>query len=544
MKEELLDNLGGEDVSFLIDTPSDRLHELKQMFSMTEAASEAERRCDAHISEIIQGFLSRNAINTNISLRLLAEKFRNSRIPEAGTAFDSYLNYLDSNVVFHSTNTSLPRFIGHMSPALPFFVRPLGKLMMALNQNLVKVETAKAASPFERQVLAMIHRLVYDLPDAFYDQHIQNREQTLGIVTSGGTLANVTALWCARNFALGPKNDFAGIENEGLPAALRFFGYSNAVIIGSHLMHYSFEKAAGVLGIGTRGVIRVPVDHKNRIVISRLKETITECRAQKKLIIALVGIAGSTETGSVDFLEEMAAIAKENNIHFHVDAAWGGPVLFSRKYRSKLTGIERADSVTIDGHKQMYLPMGIGMVLLRDPQLAGVIEKQAQYILRAGSMDLGRRALEGSRPGMSLFVHAALTILGREGYERLIDDSIRKTSYMAKAICAQPEFELLAEPEMNILVYRFIPPNLRVKTHHGKLTSADNESINETNQKLQRFQRQLGNSFVSRTALTSTVYGHEIPIVALRVVVANPLTTNADIDAVLSEQLDLANRIC
>ena len=544
MNEELLAYVGEHDAARLDETPEDRLRELKQMFAMSETASEAERRCDERVSEIIRSFLSTSDINTDIDLSPLADKFRDSQIPEAPTGFEHYIDCLDSNVIFHSINTSSPRFIGHMTAALPFYVRPLGKLMMAINQNLVKVETSKAVSLFERQSLAMMHRLVYDFSDTFYHQHVQQRESTLGIVTSGGTLANITALWCARNHALGRMDGFAGVEQEGLPEALAFYGYNDAVIIGSNLMHYSFEKAAGVLGIGTSRLVKVPVDTNNRIIISRLRETIARCRAQNKLIIALVGIAGTTETGSVDPLEEMAEIAGENKIHFHVDAAWGGPILFSERHRSKLAGLEQADSVTIDGHKQMYLPMGIGMLLMRDPLLARVIEKQARYILRAGSIDLGKRALEGSRPGMALLLHAALTIIGRQGYEMLIDDNIRKTFYMADVIRARPEFELLGEPAMNILTYRFIPEPLRQKMRDAMLTASDNETINEINQKLQRLQRKAGSSFVSRTTLHATTYGNEIPIVALRVVIANPLTTEADINEVLNYQTEIAGRIC
>ena len=544
MSKELLESAAAAPgVPPLAEATARRLQELRQMFVMSETASAAERRGDEQVSEIARVFLSANGINTAIELKRLADNFRDSMIPEEPTPFEDYLNYLGDNVVFHSINTSSPRFIGHMASALPFYVRPLGKLMMAINQNLVKVETSKAVSPFERQALAMMHRLAYDFPDAFYHQHVQERESTLGIITSGGTLANVTALWCARNQALGRKGSFGGVEDEGLAGALASYGYRDAVIIGSRLMHYSFEKAAGVLGIGTSRLLRVPIDRNNRIDISRLRETIDECRTQNRLIIALVGIAGTTETGSIDPLEEMGEIAAEHGIHFHVDAAWGGPVLFSQRHRVKLAGLRRADSITIDGHKQMYLPMGIGMILLRDPLLARVIEKQARYILRAGSADLGKRALEGSRPGMAFLLHAALKIIGRQGYELLIDDNLRKTLYMADVIRARPEFELLVEPQMNVLTYRFIPEELRRKARCAELTISEQEALNEINQKLQRLQRQAGSSFVSRTTLSATAYGDLTPVVALRVVIANPLTTEADIVEILNEQVGIASRL-
>lgn len=202
--------------------------------------------------------------------------------------------------------------------------------MRALNQNPVKLETAKAVSFLERQTLAMMHRLIFKESNDFYHQHIQNGESTLGVLTSGGTLANLTALWCARSFSLGPDGDFKGLEHEGLPATLEYYGFRGAVIIGSELMHYSVEKAAGILGFGKRGLIKVAVDSHNRVDLKELRRTIAECRRQQQHIVALVGIAGSTDSGSIDPLAEMAEIALQANVHFHVDAAWGGPLLFQR----------------------------------------------------------------------------------------------------------------------------------------------------------------------------------------------------------------------
>lgn len=218
----------------------------------------------------------------------------------------------------------------------------------------------------------------------------------------------------------------------------------------------------------------------------------------------------------------------------------GRPTAFSEEHASKLGGIERADSVTIDGHKQLYLPMGIGVLALRDPKLAKAIEKQAPYILRANSIDLGKRSLEGSRPAMSLFLHAALNLLGRAGYEFLIDEGVRKTRHMANVISDRCEFELLIEPEMNILNYRYLPQSHRTRAARNQLTPSDNQFINHCNEQLQKAQRRMGKSFVSRTTLGSTRYGRCVRISVLRSVIANPLTTESDIDSILNEQVKIA----
>ncbi|MEH1787859.1 MAG: putative pyridoxal-dependent aspartate 1-decarboxylase [Nostoc sp.] len=517
--------------------------QVMQMFASFNQVNSIEKQIDEITDNIYQDFFSNIDSNTNIDLDSLLEKFSDSKIPVQPTNFESYLKYIGNNVVAHSIHTSSPRFIGHMTSALPSFVRPLAKLMTAMNQNAVKIETAKALTFCEREALAMLHRQIYNFSDGFYTQHIQNNLSTLGILVSGGTVANITALWCARNASLGPKDGFLGVEKEGLAAALDFYGYKGAVIIGSDLMHYSFDKAADLMGIGTHRLMRIPVDCNNRVNLQALRQSVVECRNQNLLIIAIVGVAGTTDSGGVDSLQDIAEIAEEANAHFHVDAAWGGPLIFSEQYRYKLAGIEKADSVTIDGHKQLYLPMGIGMVFFRNPYLASSIEKQASYTMRKGSFDLGKRALEGSRPGMALFLHAGLKLIGLKGYEFLIDEGIRKTQYMAARISAMPEFELLAEPDTNLLMYRYIPEQFRGVIAKAQLTETDNKVINNFNEYLQKMQRHIGRTFISRTTKITIKLGKEIPVIAMRAVIANPLTTEEDIEAVLNDQIQIASEI-
>jgi putative pyridoxal-dependent aspartate 1-decarboxylase len=501
------------------------------------AAAASEAAADARVDAMAREFLGSRRIRGGRPYDDVAAAFGDVRLPERGDP-EAFWEHLARHVVPGAMNVASPRFIGHMTTALPYFVRPLARLVTTLNQNVVKLETARALSAVERQVTATVHRLVYGGSDAFYAEHVQARESTLGMVCSGGTVANLTALWCARNAALPPVHGEGGAEREGLMDALARHGWRRAVIVGSSLMHYSLEKTADVLGIGSGGLVRVPVDARHRVDPRAVRETLARCRAEGSLVVALVGVAGSTDAGSVDPLAELAAAARDAGVHFHVDAAWGGPVMFSARHQHLLRGIEQADSVTLDGHKQLYLPMGVGMVLLRDPALAQVVEKSARYIVRRGSADLGRRALEGSRPASSLFVHAALSILGREGYEFLIDEGIRKARYMANLLAARPEFELLARPQTNILLYRVLPPHLRGA---GALTAAQEAEADDFNVRLQRAQRRAGRTFVSRTSLPCPRTGAQR--VALRAVLANPLTRESDVLAVLADQLQIAETL-
>ncbi|MGO2128790.1 MAG: pyridoxal-dependent decarboxylase, partial [Pseudoalteromonas prydzensis] len=199
------------------------------------------------------------------------------------------------------------------------------------------------------------------------------------------------------------------------------------------------------------------------------------------------------------------------------------------------------DSITIDAHKQMYVPMGAGLVLFKDPAATDAIEHHAEYILRKGSKDLGSHTLEGSRPGMAMLVHACLRVIGRKGYEILIDKGIEKARYFADLVKADDDFELISEPELCLLTYRYVPKQIK-----QKIAEADEQtrldifaSLNRFTASMQKRQREAGRSFVSRTRLTPAQYDHQ-PTVVFRVVLANPLTSEHILQEILAEQKALA----
>ena len=467
----------------------------------------------------------------------LENLYRIFTIPEEPTFVSTYTEFVKEKLVAQSVHTAAPGFIGHMTSALPYFMLPLSRIMTALNQNTVKVETSKAFTPLERQVLAMLHRLIYRGDDAFYEQWIHDSRHALGAFCSGGTIANLTALWVARNRLFAPSGEFRGISQEGLARALKHLDCDGIAVLVSRRGHYSFGKAADVLGIGRDHLVMVDTDADNRIDMQQLRRQVQRLRDENIRPLAMVGIAGTTETGNVDPLNAMADLSQEIGCHFHVDAAWGGPTLFSSRHRHLLEGIERADSVTIDAHKQLYVPMGAGMVLFRDPNALAAIEHHAAYILRHGSKDLGSHTLEGSRPGKAMLVHAGLSIIGRKGYELLIDLGVERARTFAGMIRRHPDFELTSEPELNILTYRYCPSTLQQRL--AEATQAQRERINslldQLNQLLQKHQREAGKTFVSRTRLQIPAYGRQ-ELTVLRVVLANPLTTDDVLAAVLDEQ--------
>lgn len=503
-----------------------------------------EEKLERYVTQVIEELYAAPRITSTTPFEQLSFQHTGTAVHAYDTGYlakpQQYLEHLIEGFVRHSTNTSSPNFIGHMTSALPSFFRPLSRLLVALNQNVVKVETSKSFTVLERETLAYMHHLVYGRNPAFYEKHEQNPNSTLGMVTSGGTVSNLTALWIARNAAL--HSDVANVVRDGYALALQKNGWRRGVIIGSSLMHYSIDKSADVLGLGRESMIRLNCDRRGRIHLGKLYREVTACRERGDRILAIIGIAGTTESGAIDPLEEIAALAREEKIHFHVDAAWGGPLLMSNRYADKLRGIEQADTVTIDGHKQMYLPMGVGMLLIKEPHTAAWIEKHARYIIRENSPDLGKRSLEGSRPAMSVFLHAALHLFGREGYGYLLDEGIRKTRWMAEFLKTHPAFELIGEPEINILNYRYIPTYLREAARTRTLQPEENQLINRFNERVQEEQSRQGDTFVSRTTLCGMEKLPEATVV-LRIILANPLTTEENIKEILELQQTIAGEL-
>jgi len=478
-----------------------------------------------------------------VSLKDLSERFTSTLIsknPEKKLA--DVITDLIEEIAPHAVNVASPYFVGHMTSAIPFFMVHLKTIVAALNQNVVKIETSKVVSVVERQVLAKIHRLIYGKNDLFYEKHIQDPDSTLGCFTENGTLANLTALWVARNKLLAPKTGFEGVEKEGLHAAYRAYGIEKCVILVSRRGHYSINKASGLFGIGNQNTIVIEVDRHNRIDLEYLQQTIKEIKnkSRRTAILAIVGIAGTTETGSVDPLVKLGQICAEHNIHFHVDAAWGGPTLLSEKYRHLLAGIELADSVAIDGHKQFYMPMACGMIYFKDPAIMDTLIYHAPYVSRPGSVDLGIRSLSGSREANSLILDSALKIMGSGGYALLIEHGIETAREFAAEIQKRPNFQLVTAPELNILTYRLCPLGFKRKLSEGDVEQQVeiNKELNTINRRIQRLQREAGRSFVSRTTLKAET-PPEQDMVVLRCVIMNPMTDIKILRNILDEQEEI-----
>ena len=543
---------------------------LQKLFIMPDSADKFLEFGQDLLDLIHNFFQDKGGIHSSISLADLSKIFSKTSIPKNPQLLKDVLFEIKNKIIAHSVKVGNPYYIGHMTSAIPYFMILIEMIIAALNQNQVKIETAKASTYVERELIAWMHKLIFKKSESFYKSYIQHRDYSLGNVTLDGTMANLTAMLVARNKAFRPRGNFPGIRKAGLFEAYRYYGYTKAVIIVSKRGHYSLDKIARIIGIGDENVIRIPVDSMNKIDINKLEKTCNEIKEnnssgkEKTKILAIVGIAGTTETGNIDNLKEIRRIADEHDAFFHVDAAWGGSVLLVDEYRYLFNGIEKADSVTIDAHKLLYSPPSMGMAIFRDEADLNFLKHYSNYIIRPDSVDLGRFTIEGSRSFTALKPWATLKIIGTKGFKLLFEHSFELTSAMRGIVERHCDFEAMNQPELFIFNYRFVPEEIQEKMSllDLRITDTGNKNgstshvktkllgriekfnilLNELNIELHKIAREEDNSFVSRTTYDSPLYYYQ-NIVVLRTVLINPLTTVDILKEIIKDQVRIGKKI-
>jgi len=537
------------------------LEYLRKLFIMPETPDKFMEFGHA-VLEMIHDFVQeKEGLHRKITLPELAGIFNQTSMPESPHLIRDVLAEIRDKVTIHSVKVGSPYYIGHMTSAVPYFMILLEMIIASLNQNQVKIETAKASSFVERELIAWVHRMIFNRSEGFYRKNIQNPRVAIGNVTSGGTMSNLTALLVAREKALPADRRFPGVRKAGMERALRHYGFTRLVVLTSKRGHYSIKKAANLLGLGEENVIEVPVDIHNRIDIKRLRRTIRaikrddQVKATRTKIMAIVGIAGTTETGNIDNLTELCDIARQEDAFFHVDASWGGTALIIDEYRNLFRGIEAADSVSLDFHKLAYCPMTMSIIVFRNERDLNNLKQVSQYVNRRESVDTGRFTIEGSRPFACLKPWASLKIIGKDGYRLLFEQAHEAMLTFKMILENSGNFEILNDPELFIINYRFVPPIIRKKVYElaeASKPSSDrtareearnkirtiNKTLNALNVQLQKAIRLDDTTFVSRTTIESTQYQYQ-RIVVLRAILINPLIN----DTILEEIVSTQNRI-
>ncbi len=346
------------------------------------------------------------------------------------------------DVVQNSVLVTHPQTAAHLH--CPPLVAALAAevVLSALNQSMDSFDQAPAATVVEQSLIRWLCRQAR-LP-----------ETADGTMTAGGTQSNYMGLWLARDAYLRSRYGWSA-QQHGLPAgACRFR------ILCSEAAHFTVEKSAAQLGLGTEAVVKVAVDGAFRLRLADLAARLEQLRQQGLEPIALVGTAGTTDFGSIDPLAEMAELARAHGIWFHVDAAYGGALLFSARQQARLRGLELADSLAMDFHKLFWQPISCGAFLVRDAADFDLVKLHADYLNPAeheeqGIPDLVTRSVLTSRRFDALKLWVSLQVLGRHKLAALIDQTLDLAQQVAASLAAHPSFELLHAPMLGCVVFRY-----------------------------------------------------------------------------------------
>ena len=388
-----------------------------------------------------------------------------------------------------------PGYVGHQVSA-PLPVSALAELVASLlNNGMAEYEMGPAANALEKRLIDWFGELL-GFPLAIG-----------GALTSGGSVGNLTALAAARQAI-----DGLDLWKTGLADAPRLS------ILASDQAHYSIDRAARILGLGAAGVQRVATDSSFRLDPEALDDARRRAEAAGRRVFAVVGSACSTATGAFDPLDAIADYAEEHSLWFHVDAAHGGAVALSSRYRSLLRGIERADSVVIDAHKMLQMPALVTAVLFRRLGASSRAFHQEQSYIgfqAAGDdypwWDSGLRTLECTKRMMSLELYAGLSQHGTEMFSAYVEQTFDLARRFADMISAEPDFELATEPQANIVCFRHVPERA--------------EDLDQLQLRIREAILRAGDFYIVKTRLPTGLY--------LRVTIMNARTTEDDLRALL-----------
>lgn len=422
------------------------------------------------------------------------------------------------------------RYIGHMltESSIPGLLGYM--LAMRIGSNTVAREVSKTESELEPEAMRGLLEMVGFNPD-----------QGSGTFTSGGSMANMTALLIARKLTE---------EKIAKESGTRSIGNSNGgekekpqkmLVLCSPFAHYSINKVCSVIGGPGKLVEQVQVASKGlRMSTEDLRLQIAKAKQEGVPVMAILAIAGETETGLVDPLEEIANIAEENGINLIVDGAYGAPYRISRAGR-KFKGMERAMAISIDPHKALYTPYSNGAVLFRNAQDHALLNVgvEAPYLgfpttyegllenIQENKGSLGEKRIEGSMgAGPILSVIAVLRTLGRKGLATLYDLTLDRTEHLYKKIEESKYFDAVHKPDLNLLCFTLssdVRRKLKITTDEAWL-----RFITDSRTKLDKNIIGKGGYFFSETVLPTDIKDKTMPV--YRACILHPRTTNKIID--------------
>jgi aromatic-L-amino-acid decarboxylase len=418
-------------------------------------------------------------------------------LPQAGMDFDALLKTLDEVIARYSRHSAHPRFFGYISsPGTP--VTSVGSMLAAaLNINVTCWRSGPAATDLEHLTIDWMKQILGYPAGAG------------GLLVSGGSMANFVGLAAARS-AKAPGN----IVRDGVAAAGRMCAYVSCE------GHFSISKAAGMLGIGESNVRSVATNDRCQIDLSDLERLVQQDLDAGYRPFCVVANAGTTSTGSFDPIGKLAAFARRFDLWLHVDASYGGFAALAPSTRHMFAQIAEADSVALDPHKWLYLPVGCGCVLYRDPAKAYAAFSHAADYTRAIGLERDEAFAfwdygpELSRPFRALNLWLLIKYVGVERLTQAVEENLACARYFGELVEASGDCELLAPVGLSVFCFRYAPAG-----YQGDL-NALNERI------LVSLQR-AGSSYLSNAMVNGKF--------ALRGCVLNYRTTRRDMEILVDD---------
>ncbi|HMF55114.1 MAG TPA: aminotransferase class V-fold PLP-dependent enzyme [Pyrinomonadaceae bacterium] len=425
-------------------------------------------------------------------------------------------------IVEKSRHNGHPRFWGYVaSPSTP--VGAYADLIAsALNQNVTSWRSAPAATMIERQVVRWLGSLIgYD-------------ENAHGLLTSGGSLANLNALYVAHRVKSSEEVSQFGLWNTGAPMT----------VYASDQVHFSIPKAADILGLGREHVRTIGSDERFKMDMRALRERVEADEREGFVPFCVVANAGTVNTGAIDPLADVGRFAKERGLWFHVDGAYGALGALAQTKRTLFRGMERADSVSLDPHKWLYAPVDCGCLLFRNAEKvrSAWTQHAADYIKVYEEKDEESFAfwdygVELSRRFRALKIWLMLRYYGSRKVAEAISDDCAMAQYFAEQIEAAEDFELLAPTELSICCFRYVPVEFPAKLQAAsdEERAALNGKLDELNARIMHAIQRGGLAYLSNATLLGRF--------ALRACITNFRTTRADIDLTLKIIRDAAREV-
>jgi glutamate/tyrosine decarboxylase-like PLP-dependent enzyme len=428
------------------------------------------------------------------------ERLFDEPLPENGVPIEEILRRFREDIEPNAMGVPSPKYFGQFNPT-PL---PIGVWADALSSLLNQNAGAWRNGPTSAMIEARVIRWLCDL--------LEYGSQSFGTLASGGSEANLIALKCARD------NAVATIKDRGLRSAA-----GDLVVYASEQCHYSIDKSVDLLGLGRESLRKIPTDERFHIRTDVLREQIARDHGEGLLPCCIVGVAGTTSTGVIDPLEDLAVIARESELWYHIDAAYGGPLAFSSQHKEKLRGIALADSITFDPHKWMFVPFSCGATLVRDGGrvLRDSFDMSPEYLSedRGGAdveFDFFRYGQMGTRRFNSLKLWMALKFMGARGYARTVERQIDLTNYLASQLDRLPGFKRVGEVETAVCCFRYLPDSV------SRLDGIEQDRVQ---QQLQQIIERSGEAWLTTTVL----HGRR----AMRVNINSFLTEQRHVDVLL-----------